>query len=387
MARLPGFLKGEPKIWDPSVDLDRTDGYTITIKVTKVGVKRHFPLACFKDTVNYFTNDLVGKTLVVNKVSLEDLIKYQQIEYVIIGGLYWDQGFNPKIKKVINDLYSERKKLKSLENPMQSTLKLIMNAAYGKNNQKARETRKVIWSKKQFEQKAVYYHTSILAFEHINDRQVEVTLSQSVIDHTNYIHIGNQILSMSKRIMNEVMCLADDLNLKIYYQDTDSMHILAQDLPILIKAFKNKYNRGLVGKDMGQFHCDFDGFKGSVGEIHAIESVFLGKKVYCDHVQDEMGNQSFHIRLKGCNMNGILLACQERECTPIELYKLILRGEMVKFDLGAPITEDVLKLADKFSIEESNVRNSKFKRHKDLSMSNWKVGEFTRTIKYCLQEK
>ena len=37
--------------------------------------------------------------------------------------------------------------------------------------------------------------------------------------------IGIQILSMSKRIMNEVMCLAEDLNIPIYYQDTDSAHL------------------------------------------------------------------------------------------------------------------------------------------------------------------
>jgi len=30
---------------------------------------------------------------------------------------------------------------------------------------------------------------------------------------------------MSKRIMNEVMCLAEDLGIEIYYTDTDSMHI------------------------------------------------------------------------------------------------------------------------------------------------------------------
>ena len=35
---------------------------------------------------------------------------------------------------------------------------------------------------------------------------------------------GVSLLSMSKRIMNEIMCLAEDLGIKIYYQDIDSMH-------------------------------------------------------------------------------------------------------------------------------------------------------------------
>jgi hypothetical protein len=40
-----------------------------------------------------------------------------------------------------------------------------------------------------------------------------------------YTYIGAFILSMSKRIMSEVMCLAEDNGIEIYYQDTDSMHI------------------------------------------------------------------------------------------------------------------------------------------------------------------
>lgn len=46
-----------------------------------------------------------------------------------------------------------------------------------------------------------------------------------VIDDYSYNYIGVLILDMSKRIMNEVMCLGEDLGINIYYTDTDSMHI------------------------------------------------------------------------------------------------------------------------------------------------------------------
>ena len=58
---------------------------------------------------------------------------------------------------------------------------------------------------------------------------------KSIIDHFNYAHCGVEILSMSKRIMNEVMCLAEDINLKMYYQDTDSIHISYDQVEILEK--------------------------------------------------------------------------------------------------------------------------------------------------------
>lgn len=38
------------------------------------------------------------------------------------------------------------------------------------------------------------------------------------------------VLSMSKRIMNEVMCTAEDIGCKIYYQDTDSMQMSKEDV-------------------------------------------------------------------------------------------------------------------------------------------------------------
>ena len=44
--------------------------------------------------------------------------------------------------------------------------------------------------------------------------------------------------------MNEVMTLAEDLGLSIWYQDTDSMHINYEEVELLAKEFKKKYNLG-----------------------------------------------------------------------------------------------------------------------------------------------
>ena len=53
------------------------------------------------------------------------------------------------------------------------------------------------------------------------------------------------------------MCLAYDIGCRIFYQDTDSMHIFKEDLPKLEQEFRQKYNRELRGKNLGQFHSDF----------------------------------------------------------------------------------------------------------------------------------
>ena len=49
-----------------------------------------------------------------------------------------------------------------------------------------------------------------------------IELTKQKANQFNNVLFGVTVLSMSKRIMNEVMCLAEDLGIQIYYQDTDS---------------------------------------------------------------------------------------------------------------------------------------------------------------------
>ena len=72
------------------------------------------------------------------------------------------------------------------------------------------------------------------------------------------------------------MTLAEDEGLNIWYQDTDSMHINYEEVELLALAFKNKYNRDLIGEDMSQFHIDFD-LDGACDEIYPTESYVLAE--------------------------------------------------------------------------------------------------------------
>ena len=89
-------------------------------------------------------------------------------------------------------------------------------------------------------------------------KKYKVKLEKGINEHFNNAHCGVEVLAMSKRIMNEVMCLAEDNHLDIYYQDTDSMHIKQKDIDVLATKFCEIYDRELIGKSMGQFHTDFD---------------------------------------------------------------------------------------------------------------------------------
>ena len=123
--------------------------------------------------------------------------------------------------------------------------------------------------------------------------------------------------------MNEVMTLAEDLNLSIYYQDTDGMHINYEEVEILSKEFKNTYNRELFSDDMGSFHVDFD-MNGADGEIYAKESYFIAKKVYIDILEskDKDGKtiNENHIRMKSIPTSCIKHNAKENEMQPLDIY-------------------------------------------------------------------
>ena len=58
------------------------------------------------------------------------------------------------------------------------------------------------------------------------------------MSHFNYVHCGVEILSMSTRIMNKVFKCADDLSIKIYYQDADSIHLNYDGVPKTVEQYK-----------------------------------------------------------------------------------------------------------------------------------------------------
>jgi hypothetical protein len=73
----------------------------------------------------------------------------------------------------------------------------------------------------------------------------------------------------------------------------------------------------------------------SVGEIKAIESYFIEKKTYIDKLQDEAGQECYHIRCKGNPARCILHKCNEEyDGDPMRLYRDWFEGKGVSFDLS-----------------------------------------------------
>jgi hypothetical protein len=375
MDRMPGFLKGSPKvIQNLSYDwIQQQDGYFIDIKITNVGKERRFPLMSYKkeNFVREFTNDMVGKIIRVDKTTLEDLITFQNVKFEILRGYYFNEGFNTEINRVIKYIFNQRLIKKKAENPAEIIYKLIMNSGYGKSIMKPVETESRFFDTykndddfKTYLSRNYNWITSCTKF----GKKIKVNTVKTLIEHYNIAQVGVCILSMSKRIMNEVMCLAEDSSIDIYYQDTDSMHLQNKDIETLAMNYKKKYQRDLIGKNMGQFHSDFE-LEGCKNVV-ATKSIFLGKKCYIDQLEgiDESGNKKigFHIRMKGIPEKCIqyVVNNNKKYKTPMDLYTDLFKGNPVRFDLT------------------NGGQKANFKFNKDYTIDTIQTGFFDRVIKF-----
>lgn len=365
MSRLGGYLKGKPKVITTTdyETLKTYDGYFVEIVVNEVNKKRAFPLMSYKNAegIRNFTNDMKGKTMYVDKIMLEDIIEYHDIKFDIIRGYYYDEGRNMKLKQIIEKLFNERLKAKKNKNPIQVVYKLMMNASYGKTLIKPfSEDTKIMSFKKalpfierQYNKIKSIDILSTKTWGELEDfDKLKIKVEEPISEHFNNAPCGCEVLSMSKRIMNEVMNTAEDYDFKIFYQDTDSMHCNMDDIKKLALTYAMKYGRELIGKGMGQFHSDFES-EILKGEIYACESVFLGKKCYIDKLTDgettdDQGNliYDYHVRMKGMNKRGIIHRANEvpddlpDDVTKedyggdlMKVYKDLYEGKKIEFDL------------------------------------------------------
>lgn len=382
---LGGYLKGTPfiitkdklNLWF----LEDQTSYFIKIKLNRIPKQRKFPLVSYinKKGVRTFTNVLEEKVynkknelvkvidhsvLYVDKIQLEDIMNFHEVteaDFDIIEGVYFKSGRNPIIGKVIDDVFNERNRFKKLKNPIEQLYKLIMNSSYGKNIMKeVNKNNNYFNDDKSFGQFFKRNYDKISLIEKFGDENYYVESDNPLYNHYNSCHIGCEILSMSKRIMNEVMCLAEDNNIEIYYQDTDSMHIENDKVELLSNLFREKYGRELIGKEMGQFHCDFDALyvedsfdpkfvddgtgnkmNKMVDAAYSDKTIILGKKVYIDRVvhkyADKDGkdkiNYRYHYRMKGQDSRLITLKAKEKyDCNVFKLYKDLYKGNTLEFN-------------------------------------------------------
>jgi len=345
MYRLPGFPRGEPKEID-KINYNVYGTYFVEIKITKIGKLLSQPLLSYKNKLGtrVYNDDIENYRnlkMVVDRITLEDYIKYHEIEYEFVRGVEFNQGFNPRICEVISDMFKKRLLYKKRKNPVQNVFKMMMNSSYGKTILKP-ENSSISYTNTHDDFTAKIHRDYNLIKEITTIKEDEnyaineFKLRESITNHRNIPQVGSSILSMSKRIMNEVMHL--DESIPIYYQDTDSMHIKLDDLSKLEESYNKKYERELVGGKLGQFHNDFNDYSREYKATYADYTVIVGKKFYVDRVvcknKDGDIKKYLHVRSKGLPAVCVTAKADELGISVLKLYENLIGGEAYEFDLG-----------------------------------------------------
>ena len=391
-----GYLQGRPKVLRildyEEIKEQHYDGLFVEIIIESIGKHRGMSNISYKDDngVRQFDDNIVNyidKPYHCDHITLDELIKFHEIKFRIIKGYYFDEGLNLKSIEVTNRLFELRKKYKQEGNPIQKVYKDLLNCPYGRTLLKPSEYETVVVN--NYTGRADTYlsrnYNKIHSYKKdvLGSNNWRFKVYKEIDNHFNAVHIGSTILAKSKYIMNRVICLAEDNDIFIYYQDTDSIHLLRKDYIKLEKLFYEEYGMVLTGKNLGQMHPDFEvsdeeGNKMVFSDIYAIRSIFLGKKTYCEELLclDIEGNISihYHTRSKGvpcstmnhtidrinkyCEDNGIDYKLKN----PFELYELMFNNIGIEFDL----------------LQDG--KNVKFKLHRDYSIES--LDDFCRYLKF-----
>ena len=137
------------------------------------------------------------------------------------------------------------------------------------------------------------------------------------MSHYNYVHAGVELLSMPKRIMNKVFSCSSGCGGKMYYQDTDSIHLNYEDVCKIVESYNDKYGQEFVGKDLGQFHVDLPDIENNCVEVYGINNYLLGKNTYLDILgsTNEEGHtiNADHIRMRSIPTACIKYYAQKKE--------------------------------------------------------------------------
>ncbi len=337
MSRIPGFPIGAPSI---GINLE-ADYYVVEIRLLSIEEMMDCPAFSTKnnDGIREWDHSIPNTPMIVDKFTLEDMITFHKAKFEVLSGVYWNSGFNTKITECIRNVFDLRLKFKKEKNPVEVIFKLLMNSAYGKTITKASaETIVFITGKEKFDKYVVKNFNMIKSwteYSNTNPKWCSYKICRyvSLNKHKNRAHCGSMILSMSKRIVNEVIYAAKLSNCVVYYTDTDSTHIPDAKLDDLASMYEKLYSRSLIGKQLGQFHCDFS--LDSCSNVVATETVLIDKKIYCDRIQgiDENGNTKYgyHFRCKGVSAKSIeYYANKHFNGNIIDLYSC---GHPITFDL------------------------------------------------------
>jgi hypothetical protein len=377
MFRMGRYPIGKPSLIK-SLDSIGENYYVVKIRIGKGLIRRplHYPVISkinkrFQIDIDgklknintrCFTNDFkVGEELIIDKYTLEDAVEFQGLDFQIVYGLCWLDGYNTTIKEVVKMCFEKRIELKKAgNNAGQTSYKLILNSLYGFTAEKPHLTKlNIVTSDLVMNYVLTHSKRVCSASKIIGGNKYLVKSSEDINKHFNYNHIATSILSYSKRLMSEVFVIAEENLIEIEYTDTDSLFLKTDDLGLLNDKYIEKYNRELINNAgvLNTFKVDMNDFvvrKGnnyfktnskelgiSSEDLIGGEGIYLGKKTYLVEVKNKKDENftGYIFSSKGITDSSLFYYCNKKqEETGVnyglkELFIDLSKNEYIEIDL------------------------------------------------------
>ena len=320
--KLAGFPTGPAKlleIYERSLAFLRTTHtYVVRIRINQI----RKPMQCgigiitrrVGNSIKYLNrmDEKQPFEVIVNNVTLEDYIEYHDIDFEILEGFYYMGEGNRLFGVELEKLYQERRRYEADGNKaVGKVIKLMLNASYGSCKPKPSASK--------------FTYTPLLADEDGESkmdaqrlRKWPLLIGYAEIGktvETEWLHIDQDatmevwaglILAVSKRLMNRVFFACSEAGAPVIYTDTDSLkypyHLRETVEKTFDELFESSMGRPLIGKELGQFHSDFELVDPESGKtfdsdtVHSIFSIVVGRKLYL-HVLTSVGTGVYGYKL------------------------------------------------------------------------------------------
>lgn len=257
-----GFPKGFPVLIEDG-DFNRvfSSGQYYVVKILITKVNREWDQGIIRtkesDKIRY-GNNVPLEPVILCKTDLEEYIKYHEIDFEFIFGMYYPEGYCGKaLGEKIDFLFEKRLEAKKLKNDaLQETVKLGLNSIFGGHLLNISPVKNILVKSTELSSFIYNNKSTYISHEPSCKGYYSVKLYDNSVENKSKKIIGIEILARARCIVNRVLFLVQSMGFRTYYSDTDSLWIDSGIMPGLESKYEFVYGKKLVGKNLGELHPD-----------------------------------------------------------------------------------------------------------------------------------
>ena len=234
MNTMLGIPKGMPKPFYKSIPSNACYAF-IQLNISNIRNDKLGRYSFIQEGINF-----------VDSILYDEIIKYVDCDIDIINGYYFYEGFNDNINSFSRKLFELR-----MVEGLDKLGKNMLSSLYGKSLQSSEQFK--IKQIPKSELNEFIAENGNYIFEMVKNKRNDsftVKLLKSINLNYNIPQFGVQVLSVSRKRMNEIIDFCNNNDIKIYSIKTDSFVIPTDK----VHLFEEKY---VIGKGLGEFKLEY----------------------------------------------------------------------------------------------------------------------------------